>query len=140
MDTNPVASRSEPHLVRKITHFLFGSWAAWIYLAVVAASIAFAVISLATDDGESGANFAGVWPFFATMPWSLVFIGVIAETVAGNPDAGWASAALIGVVAVSALANLATIGGLMHVIRRPPASGRQPGPQPGPQSTAFPRG
>jgi hypothetical protein len=133
MDNNPVAPRSEPNLVRKITHFLFGSWAAWIYLGVVAASIAFAVISIVTDTGE-GPNLAGVWPFFATMPWSLLFIGVIAEVVADNPDAGWTSFALVGVVAFSALANLATIGGLMHVIRRPP----NPRPQPGPRSTAFP--
>jgi hypothetical protein len=112
MDNNPVAPHPEPHLVRKITRFLFGSWAAWIYLAVVAASIVFAVVSVATDTGE-GANLAGVWPFFATMPWSLVFIGVIV---------------------VSALANLATIGALMHVIRRAPAAPRQSGPPP----TAFP--
>ena len=130
MDNNLVANRpSERHLVRKVSHFLFGSWAAWIYLALVAASIGYAVISLATDSGDDP-NFAGVWPFFATMPWSLVFIGFVAETSDSISATYW----LVGIVAISALANLATIGGLMHVIRRPPTPRPHAGAQTGPQA------
>lgn len=122
---SPAARQIVSPAVRKTAGFLFGSRLAWIYLAVVVASVAFTVISIATDT-SGDPNFAAVWPFFATMPWSLIFAGFVPETsnIVSSPTA------LIGVVVVSTLANLATIGAFVHVIRSPqsPSSASQTTP------------
>ena len=102
------------HPARTVAGFLFGSVAAWLYLALVAASVVFTVIALTVAPSDD-ANFAAVWPLFATMPWSLILISFVPEL---SQHTG--GLALIGIVVVSALANLATIGALMHVIRHAP--------------------
>ena len=106
----------ERHPVRKIAGFLVGNWPARIYLVVVAASIAFAVIATVVDSNPD-ASFAGVWPFFATMPWSLLLIGLVPDS-----EGLAAQSVLVGILAVGTLANLATIGWLVNLVRGPSAA------------------
>ncbi|GAB6897652.1 SCO4225 family membrane protein [Kineosporia succinea] len=68
------------------------------YLAVVTAAGLFTVWSTSTHDAPD-ADLSGVWPIFATLPWSLPLMTVTPE----NP------AAFAAVIAISALVNATLI-------------------------------
>lgn len=107
-----MTEHTSPSLIRRTIRFLFGSWAAKIYLLLVAAAAAFLAYNLATYDGEDGASFAGIYLILLTSPgvW-LTF------PISYGPE--WAQpVVLLAGTAFGALLNCAAIGGLVHLVRR----------------------
>jgi len=98
--------------ILRIAGFLVGNWPSRIYLALVLASVLFAVASITTYQG-SDANLAAVWPILMTLPWTLLFIWLV-------PDSGGVGAALalVGIVTVATLLNMAIISWLVRLVRR----------------------
>lgn len=102
--------------VRGAAAFLFGNWFARIYLAIVAATAVFVVVSYATWQ-QPDANLAGVALFLVTAPLSLVFLPV-ANALTDQGPAWVGPAGIVVCIAVCALLNTAAISGMVRLVRR----------------------
>ena len=96
------------HRLRSAAGFLAGNWPARLYLTLVAGTVVYAALAGSLGD-QPDAGLAGVWPFLAAAPGSLVLIGLVPES---GPRAG---VGLLAVLVAGVLINTAIISALVHV-------------------------
>ena len=114
---------------KRLLFAAFDNWVSRAYLLVFAALMVWVIVD--TDVVvHPDASFAGVWPFFLTLPTSLLLLQL--------PDLdGWG---LLAGLTVAALVNATLLGLLVRVVRRPGAGAPGRGRAPGGEVAAGPSG